>query len=65
MFVAMWGCLFSEVAGSIKAAEHDIIALLQSDACYEAVLQHKKEHGIPPHPYVLVKSFGPKDTWPI
>lgn len=64
IFVAMFGCLFGEVADRVKAEPHQLIGLLESEAFGQAAKAHYEKHGIASHPYLLVQSFGPPDKWP-
>ena len=66
ILVSMFACLWGAVVKAKKYQGHRdmLIALAASDEFRSAAQDHIKRYGVAAHVLMLVKQFGPADTWP-
>ena len=66
VFVSMFACLWGAVvrADVYQGHRDALIALVASDEFREAAQDHIQRYGVAAHVLMLVKQFGPGDTWP-
>ena len=71
IFVPMWACLWGAVvkAKTYKCEDQRmraaLIALVASDEFLQAAQEHFHRYGAAAHVLMLVRQFGPVDTWPV
>ena len=67
VFVSMFACLWGAVtkAKAYKGHRDAMIALASSDQFRAAAQDHIQKYGVVAHVLMLVKQFGPVNTWPV
>ena len=68
VFVSMFACLWGAVVKSKAYQKHEhrdaLMALVASDKFRDAAQDHIQRYGVAAHVLMLVRQFGPRDTWP-
>ena len=66
MFACLWGAVVKAKAYQChcRRGRDALIALVASDEFRQAAQDHIQRHGAAAHVLMLVKQFGPCDTWP-
>ena len=67
VFVSMFACLWGAVtkAKAYQGHRDALIALAASDEFRDAAQDHIQRYGAAAHVLMLVKQFGPVNTWPV
>ena len=64
VFVSMFACFWGAVVKAYPGHRDALIALVASDEFQDAAQDHIQRYGAAAHVLMLVKQFGPVDTWP-
>ena len=67
VFVSMFACLWGAVtkAKAYQGQRGALTMLAASDQFRRAAQDHIQKHGVAAHVLMLVKQFGPVNTWPV
>ena len=67
VFVSMFACLWGAVtkAKAYQGQRDALTMLAASDQFRRAAQDHIQKHGVAAHVLMLVKQFGPVNTWPV
>ena len=63
MFACLWGAVTK--AKAYQGQRDALTMLAASDQFRRAAQDHIQKHGVAAHVLMLVKQFGPVNTWPV